>query len=147
VSVAEDSAEEGGPDERDHDEAHGAAADGGDVAGRDPDEITREIEQTRAELADTIDAIAQRISPERAASRGADAVKAQVSTAKSKLSGEPNAWAVAAGSDNAAGQPDGAAPATGPVGQVSALAKRPEVMAIAAAVVVVLVFLRRRRSR
>src|SRR4051795_7288339 len=57
-------------------------SDGGDVAAeRSPDAIQREIEQTRAELADTIDAIADRISPKRAASRGAAAVKAQVSSA------------------------------------------------------------------
>jgi hypothetical protein len=55
--------------------------DGGDVAEqRNPDTIQREIEQTRAELADTIDAIADRISPKRAASRGAHAVKAQVAS-------------------------------------------------------------------
>jgi hypothetical protein len=48
--------------------------DGGDVA-RDPDEIAQEIEQTRAELADTIDAIADRISPRKAAARGVQAVK------------------------------------------------------------------------
>src|SRR3954469_20646390 len=55
---------------------------GGDVAAttRDPDAIQKEIEQTRAELAETIDAIADRISPKRAASRGAQAVKAQVSS-------------------------------------------------------------------
>src|SRR3954453_22474279 len=59
--------------------------DGGDVTQRDdtqqrdPDTIQREIEQTRAELADTIDAIADRISPRRAASRGATAVKSSVS--------------------------------------------------------------------
>lgn len=46
---------------------------------RSPDAIQREIEQTRTELAETIDAIADRISPKRAASRGAAAVKAQVS--------------------------------------------------------------------
>src|SRR4051795_10370437 len=56
-------------------------SDGGDVAAeRSPDAIQREIEQTRAELADTIDAIADRISPKRAASRGAQAVKTQVSS-------------------------------------------------------------------
>jgi Protein of unknown function (DUF3618) len=53
--------------------------DGGDVA-RDPDAIQREIEQTRAELADTSDAIADRLSPKRAAARGSQAVKAQVSS-------------------------------------------------------------------
>jgi len=46
---------------------------------RDPDTIQREIERTRAELADTIDAIADRVSPRRAASRGASAVKTSVS--------------------------------------------------------------------
>ena len=46
---------------------------------RDPDTIQREIEHTRAELADTIDAIADRISPRRAASRGATAMKSTVS--------------------------------------------------------------------
>jgi hypothetical protein len=45
---------------------------------RSPDAIQKEIEQTRAELADTIDAIADRISPKRAATRGAAAVKAGV---------------------------------------------------------------------
>jgi hypothetical protein len=50
------------------------------VAERNPDAIQREIEQTRAELADTIDAIADRISPRRAASRGAHAVKHSVSS-------------------------------------------------------------------
>ena len=50
-----------------------------DAQQRDPDTIQREIEQTRAELADTIDAIAERISPRRAASRGATAVKSSVS--------------------------------------------------------------------
>ena len=54
--------------------------DGGDVGQRNPDTIQREIEQTRAELADTIDAIADRISPRRAASRGAQAVRHQVSS-------------------------------------------------------------------
>jgi len=53
---------------------------GEDVAEtRSPDAIAKEIEQTRAELAETIDAIADRISPKRAASRGAAAVKASVS--------------------------------------------------------------------
>jgi hypothetical protein len=58
----------------------GKADEGDDVPEtRSPDAIQKEIEQTRAELAETIDAIADRISPKRAASRGAAAVKAQVS--------------------------------------------------------------------
>jgi hypothetical protein len=49
---------------------------------RDPDAIQREIEQTRAELADTIDAIADRVSPKRAAVRGTQAVKTQVASVR-----------------------------------------------------------------
>jgi hypothetical protein len=49
---------------------------------RDPDAIQREIEQTRAELADTIDAIADRVSPKRAAARGGRAVKTQVASVR-----------------------------------------------------------------
>lgn len=44
--------------------------------GSDPDQLQREIEQTRAQLADTLDQIADRVSPKRAASRGVDRVKA-----------------------------------------------------------------------
>jgi hypothetical protein len=48
---------------------------------RKPDVIVREIEQTRAELAETIDAITDRLNPKRAAVRGARAVRDQVSSA------------------------------------------------------------------
>jgi hypothetical protein len=62
---------------------------------RSPDAIQKEIEQTRTELAETIDAIADRISPKRAASRGKAAVKAQVSGvfggANGSTSGAPKA--------------------------------------------------------
>jgi hypothetical protein len=68
------------------------ATDGGDVGEqRNPDTIQREIEQTRAELAETIDAIADRISPKRAASRGAHAVKAHVSSVFGGANGAPAA--------------------------------------------------------
>jgi hypothetical protein len=72
-----------------------AGDDGGDVAERDPDTIQREIEQTRAELADTIDAIADRISPRRAASRGAQAVRHQVSSVLGGHNGHSNGQAPA----------------------------------------------------
>ena len=62
------------------DEGPTATDEGDDVAEtRSPDAIAKEIEQTRAELAQTIDAIADRISTKRAASRSAAAVKASVS--------------------------------------------------------------------
>ena len=50
------------------------------MAGQDPHAIQREIEHTRAELADTIDAIADRVSPKRVASRGAAKVRATVNS-------------------------------------------------------------------
>lgn len=45
---------------------------------RDPDLIQREIEQTREEFAETIGAIADRVSPKRAATRGVQKVKTAV---------------------------------------------------------------------
>lgn len=44
--------------------------------GTDPDRLQREIEATRAELAETLDQIADRVSPKRAAGRGVDRLKA-----------------------------------------------------------------------
>ncbi len=41
---------------------------------RDPETIQREIEQTRAQLAGTLDALAERASPKRAVSRGKSAL-------------------------------------------------------------------------
>ena len=43
---------------------------------RDPESIQREIEVTRAQLAVSIDAIAEKLSPKRVASRGAERAKA-----------------------------------------------------------------------
>jgi hypothetical protein len=51
------------------------------AASRDPDAIAREIEQTRAELADAIDAIATRVSPKNVAARRA----AAISTSRGRL--------------------------------------------------------------
>ncbi|MDQ1696506.1 MAG: hypothetical protein QOJ03_1859 [Frankiaceae bacterium] len=79
---------------------------------RTPDTIQREIEQTRAELADTIDAIADRISPKRAASRGAQAVKAQVSSVlhggapAAVIDAPPEAAGAHSGGAHSAGKPD-----------------------------------------
>jgi hypothetical protein len=116
--------------------ADSAPDDGGDMAGsRDPDEIAEEIEQTRAELADTIDAIAERISPKRAASRGAQAVKAQVSSARDKVTGDSSG-----GLPSADGSPTDAmtsAPEL-PVGRIAA---------VAAVLVMLAIIVRRRKSR
>jgi hypothetical protein len=44
---------------------------------RDPQVIQREIEQTRAELADSIDAITRQLSPKRLANRGVQVLRDQ----------------------------------------------------------------------
>jgi hypothetical protein len=127
------------PDEVDGAEpAEASPDDGGDVAGRDPDAIAREIEQTRAELADTIDAIADRMSPKRAASRGAQAVKAQVSSAREKVTGES---AAISGSD------DEPTPGAAPSQYAGPLATTGPKVAVAGVVLLIVVFLIRRRSR
>lgn len=57
------------------------------MTGRDADAIQREIEETRAELAATVDAIADRVSPRRAAARGATRVRAAVGSVRSSMNG------------------------------------------------------------
>lgn len=47
------------------------------MADTDPDELERRIAQTRAELAQTVDAIADRVSPKRVAERTVADVKAR----------------------------------------------------------------------
>jgi hypothetical protein len=118
--------------------ADGSLDDGGDVASRDPDAIAREIEQTRAELADTIDAIADRISPKRAASRGAQAVKAQVASAREKVAGDPTPPSDSAAATGAAAEPS---EASNPLAAIAPKA------AVAGVVLLIVVFLLRRRSR
>jgi hypothetical protein len=105
--------------------------DGDDVA-RDPDAIAREIEQTRAELADTIDAIADRISPKRVASRGAQAVKAKVGAATPTPSG---AGSQPSGDNVGLNQPAGSSLPIVPLATVAGV------------VLLILMLLRRRRSR
>lgn len=45
---------------------------------REPAAIQREIEQTRVELAETIDAIAEKVSPKRVAARTTDRIKSRL---------------------------------------------------------------------
>lgn len=54
---------------------------------QDPAQIQRQIEDTRAELAHTIDAIADIVSPKRAAKRGMDQVRARVEELRAQISG------------------------------------------------------------
>ncbi len=50
----------------------------------DPAEIQQQIEETRAELASTIDAIADRMNPKRVAARGVETVKGKVDDLRSR---------------------------------------------------------------
>jgi hypothetical protein len=68
----------------------------------DPEELLRSIERTREELANTVDTIAGRLDPKRAAKRGVDAVRDGVTTVidgarvKLHLGPEPSAAPAAA---------------------------------------------------
>jgi hypothetical protein len=50
----------------------------------DPAEIQQQIEVTRAELASTIDAIAERVNPKKVAARGVETVKGKVDDLRSR---------------------------------------------------------------
>jgi hypothetical protein len=50
----------------------------------DPAQIQQQIEQTRAELASTVDAIADRVNPKRVAARGVQTVKEKVDDLRSR---------------------------------------------------------------
>ncbi len=55
------------------------------MPGRDPDDIQREIDRTRTELASTIDTIADRVNPKRVADRGKQAVRSKLPGQRSGL--------------------------------------------------------------
>ncbi len=54
---------------------------------QDPAQIQRQIEDTRAELAQTIDAIADIVSPKRAARRGVAQLKGKVEELRAQVNG------------------------------------------------------------
>ena len=59
----------------------------GEVAVRDPDAVVQEIENTRENLARTIDAITDRVSPGNIARRSLDRVREQVARPEVQLVG------------------------------------------------------------
>ncbi len=59
-----------------------ASSDNGTGAERSPEVLVREIEATREELAVTLDAIAERVSPKRVAKRGTDQAKVAAGRAR-----------------------------------------------------------------
>lgn len=67
------------------------------VVPRDPDALVKEIERTRENLAQTIDALTQRVSPANVARRAADRAREQLSSPEGRLIGGAAATAVALG--------------------------------------------------
>ncbi len=59
----------------------------GEVAVRDPDELVKEIERTRENLARTIDQLAERVSPANLARQTLDRVRAQAARPQVQLAG------------------------------------------------------------
>jgi hypothetical protein len=98
---------------------------------RDPDTIQREIEKTRAELAETIDAIADRVSPRRAASRGAQAVKSVFSGSNGHTGQGANGDAGHGGNGRGPASVLDAGPAS--AGKVDSAARRRAVTSVAKA--------------
>jgi len=67
------------------------------VAPRSPDALVKEIERTRENLAQTIDALTDRVSPGNVARRGLDRVREQLTSPEGRLIGGAAAAAVALG--------------------------------------------------
>ncbi|GAB3144628.1 DUF3618 domain-containing protein [Microbispora hainanensis] len=109
------------------------------MADTDPDALERKIERTRAELARTVDAIADRVSPKRVAERGVEKAKASargIVTSMEDMVLGPRAYAPADG--------EGEEPADYPAPNIA-----PVLIGIGVVVVVgaAVMLLRRRRSR
>ncbi|RJL32384.1 DUF3618 domain-containing protein [Bailinhaonella thermotolerans] len=109
------------------------------MADTDPEALEREIERTRAELARTVDAIADRVSPKRVAQRGVARVKANVENALASVQGT----IAQAQHGDVAG--DGSGDGRPPYERPETLA--PVLIAVGAAVVVTAAFVVWRRRR
>jgi 2-phosphoglycerate kinase len=68
----------------------------GEVAVRDPNQVISEIESTRENLARTIDALTERVSPSNVARRSLDRVREQVARPEVQLIGGAVALVTAA---------------------------------------------------
>jgi hypothetical protein len=103
----------------------------------DPEELLRSIERTREELANTVDTIAGRLDPKRAAKRGVSAVRERVTGVFE-----------GARAKSASGLPGSLK--SGPLGQVPGLVKRvpkPAAGGLAALVALAAIMAARRRRR
>ena len=103
--------------------------------GQDPASMERDIEETRAELAHTIDAIVDRVSPKRVAQRSIDQVKERVEARRAESIESGRRLALPAGAGGAY-----------PVGS-SQRTVRWDRVALAGGAVVVLLLVRRQVRR
>jgi hypothetical protein len=121
----------------------------------DPEELLRSIERTREELAHTVDTIAGRLDPKRAAKRGVDAVRDGVTTvvdgARVKLHLGPEPGAPTGRPKTAKSASDAAVAAvSAKLAQVAPLARRvpkPAATGTAALVAFAAIVAARRRRR
>jgi MYXO-CTERM domain-containing protein len=123
----------------------------------DPEELLRSIERTREELAHTVDTIAGRLDPKRAAKRGVDAVRDGVTTVvdgarvKLHLGPEASSAGAAKATTTAKSASDAAVAAVSArLAQVGPLAKRvpkPAATGMAALVAFAAIVAARRRRR
>lgn len=117
----------------------------------DPAELQQQIEETRAELASTIDAIANRVNPKRVAARSVETVKGKVEDLR--LRGTPLSDAPghpAAITAPGAGQqplPARVAAQLREAKETRGRSVRWDRVAIVGAVITVIVIVRRRRNR
>jgi len=121
----------------------------------DPEELLRSIERTREELAHTVDTIAGRLDPKRAAKRGVDAVRDGLTTvvdgARVKLhlgsdgSDAPEAASVA--QDAAFGGPSAPSRLTAKVAPLAKRVPKPAAGGMAALVALAAIIAVRRRRR
>jgi MYXO-CTERM domain-containing protein len=121
----------------------------------DPEELLRSIERTREELAHTVDTIAGRLDPKRAAKRGVDAVRDGLTTvvdgARVKLhlgsdgSDAPEAASVA--QDAASGGPSAPSRLTAKVAPLAKRVPKPAAGGMAALVALAAIIAVRRRRR
>lgn len=122
----------------------------------DPEELLRSIERTREELAHTVDTIAGRLDPKRAAKRGVDAVRDGVTTVvdgarvKLHLGPEPSARSESATSTAKTASDVAVSAVSAGLAQVGPLAKRvpkPAATGMAALVAFAAIVAVRRRRR
>jgi hypothetical protein len=119
---------------------------------QDPAVIARQIEQTRAELAETVDAIATMVNPKRVAERATEQFKSKVTELRQRVAPErrlpgPSEPPSTAGPAGAAGDGNLVSGAEGGSGVVVSRSVRWDRVAVAAGTTMLLLGVGRRRRR